>query len=97
MSVVNQTVEDGVGVGWIADDVVSAVDRKLACHKGGAAAIALFEDFQEVLPGLGAEDFKPEVVKDEKIGSAEHAQQKRACLPSPLARARSANSFGTRR
>jgi hypothetical protein len=80
MSVVNQSVEDGVGVGWIADDVVPAVHRKLARHKGGAAAIALLKDFQPVLPGFGAEALKPEVIEDEKIGAAEHTQQ--ASMPA---------------
>ena len=50
MSVVDETVQDGVGIGWIADDLVPTVDRKLGCDHCGAASIALFEDFQEIVP-----------------------------------------------
>ena len=39
-------------------------------NKGGAAAIALFEDFKQVLPGFGGEGLKAEIVEDEKIGAA---------------------------
>ena len=53
MGVMNEAVEDSVGIGWITDDIVPAVDGKLACDDGGAAAIALLKDFQKILPCLG--------------------------------------------
>ena len=49
MSVMDETVQDGVGVGGIADDFVPTVDRKLGGDHRGAASVALFEDFQEIM------------------------------------------------
>jgi hypothetical protein len=73
MSVVDETVQDGVGVSRIADDFVPTVDRKLGCDHCGAASIALFEDFQEIMPCGGVERLKPPIIEDEKVGSAEVA------------------------
>ena len=95
VGVVEEAIEDGVGIGRIADDIVPAFHRKLACHKGGAAAIALFEDFKQVLPGFGGEGLKAEIVEDEKIGAAEERRM-RGWRPSPRAGVRSSKSFGTR-
>ena len=60
MGVMNEAVEDGVGIGWITDDIVPAVDGKLACDDGGAAAIALgasarasgYHDHPHEAPGI---------------------------------------------
>ena len=41
MGVMNEAVEDSVGIGWITDDIVPAVDGKLACDDGGAGAARL--------------------------------------------------------
>src|SRR5438270_675860 len=43
MGVVDDPVEDGVGEGRLADQVVPAVDRDLAGDQGGAAAVAFFD------------------------------------------------------
>ena len=67
MSVVDDAVEDGVGVGGLADEVVPCVDRRLAGDDGGAAAIALLHDLEEVLAGRGVERPKAEIVQDEDI------------------------------
>ena len=40
----------------------------------GAASIALFEDFQEIMPRGGGERVKPPIIEDEKVGSAEVAR-----------------------
>jgi hypothetical protein len=93
---VNKAVQDGIGVSRIADHSVPMIYRKLACHNRGAAAIALLEDFEKILPCLGIEHVQAEIVEDKKIGPAEFAQQPRM-RPSPRARATSANSRGTRR
>ena len=77
MGVVNETIEDGVGVGGIADDFVPAVDGKLGSDHRGAAAVALFEDFQEIVPGGGVERLQPPIVEDEQVDAAEIAQQPR--------------------
>ena len=44
MGVVNDTVEDRIGVGRVVDDVMPAVHGELGCDDGRAAAVSLFED-----------------------------------------------------
>ena len=73
----NEAVEDGVGIGWIADDFMPTVDGKLRGDHGGAAPIAIFEDFKEIVPGGGIERLQPPVVENEKISAAEVAQKTR--------------------
>jgi hypothetical protein len=51
---VDDAIEDRVGDGRIADQVVPAVDRDLAGDDGGAAAVALLDDLEEVATLLGA-------------------------------------------
>ena len=74
MSIVDETVQDRVGVGGIADDFVPTVDRKLGGDHRGAASIALFEDFQQIMAGGGVERLQAPIIEDEKVGSAEVAQ-----------------------
>ena len=45
VGVVNDAVEDGVGEGRLADQIVPAIDRDLAGDQRGAAAVAIFDDF----------------------------------------------------
>jgi hypothetical protein len=56
VSVVDEAVEDGVGVGGHADDGVPVGDRQLAGDDGGAPAVAIFEDLQQVVVSTGAQD-----------------------------------------
>ena len=48
MGIVNETIEDGVGVSGIADNFVPAVDGELGSNHRGAASVAFLEDFQKV-------------------------------------------------
>ena len=77
MGVMDQAVEHGVGVGGVTDQRVPLVDRELAGDEGGAAAVAVLEDFQEVVAGGGVERLQAPVVEDEQIDAAERAQQAR--------------------
>ena len=60
MGVVNDTVEDRIGVGRVVDDVMPAVHGELGCDDGRAAAVSLFEDFQKIMPGVGVKGSKPQ-------------------------------------
>lgn len=73
MGVVDEAVEDGVGVGRVADEGVPLVDRELAGDEGGTAAISVLQDLQEVVAGAGIERGEAPVVEDEKIDAAERA------------------------
>jgi hypothetical protein len=59
VGVMDEAVEDGVRVGRIADQVVPALDGRLAGDDGGAAAIALLDDFEQIVPRLGVERLEP--------------------------------------
>ena len=71
----DQAVEDGVGVGGVADQRVPLIDGELAGDDGGAAAVAVLEDLQEVVAGCGIERFEAPVVEDEEIDATERAQE----------------------
>src|SRR5208282_704227 len=67
VGVVDDTVEDGVGVGGLADDLVPFVHRRLAGDDGGAPPVALLNDLKQVLAGGGVERPKAKVVQDKHI------------------------------
>ena len=73
----HQPIEDRVGDGGIADDLVPAVDRHLARHDGGAALVAILHDLQEVAPPLVVELLRAPVVEDEEIDAGERLEQLR--------------------
>ena len=50
--IIEETVEDGVAEGGIADDIVPVLDGDLAGEQRATAGIAVVEDFEEVVPPL---------------------------------------------
>ena len=58
MGVVDDPVEDGIGEGWLADQVAPAVDRDLTGDQGGAAAVMVLDDLKYVVALLGPERFE---------------------------------------
>jgi hypothetical protein len=74
---VDETVQDGVSIGRIADDFVPSVDWELGGDHGGAASVSFLEDFQEVVSGGGGERLQAPVIEDEQIGAAEVPHQTR--------------------
>ena len=95
MGVVDEAVQDGVGVSGVADDLVPGGQRELGGDDRRSAAVTLFEDFEEVVTGAGVEGLEAEVVANEEIGTAE-GLIRRGWRPSPRASARSPQSFGQR-
>ena len=45
----DETVEDGVGEGWVAEAVVPFLDRELAGDQGGPGGVSVLEEFEQVL------------------------------------------------
>src|ERR1700733_15359980 len=88
VGVMDQAVEDSVGVGGVANQCVPLIDGELAGDDGGAVAVAVLKDLQEVVAGRGVERLEAPVVEDEEIDG------RRGWRPSPRARARSVNSRG---
>ena len=74
MSVVDQAIEDRIGVGRIADQRMPLVDRDLTGDDGRAAAIAFFEDLEEVVAGAGFERLETPIVEDQQLGASKAAQ-----------------------
>src|SRR5215472_11075896 len=75
MSVMDDSVEDGVGEGRFADQIVPAVDRDLAGDQRGAAAVAVLDDLQQVMTLLGSERLETPVVEDQELDAAEGTHQ----------------------
>ena len=67
MRVVDEPIEDGIGVGRIADDLVPFIDRDLAGQDGRAAAVAFFEDFVEIAAGAGIERIEAPIIENEQL------------------------------
>ena len=55
VGIVDKPVENGVGIGGIADDLMPAIDGKLRGDHRRFAAIAFFEDFQKIMARGGVE------------------------------------------
>src|SRR5271166_6101485 len=75
MGVVDDAVENGVGQGGVADQVMPAIERDLAGDQGGAAAVAILDDFQQVAPLLWAERLQSPVVEDQQLHPAQRPHQ----------------------
>src|ERR1700732_1716375 len=73
MGVVGEAVENGGGIGRIADHLVPFVDGDLAGEDGRAAAVALFEDLVEIAAGAGIEGVEAPIVEDEELSGGEAA------------------------
>ena len=53
MGVVDEAVEDSVGQGRLADEIVPAVDWELAGDQGGGATVAVVDDLQQIAARVG--------------------------------------------
>ena len=95
MCVVNEAVEDGVCEGGVADGFVPLVNGELACDDGGGAAVAVFEDFQQVTALRAVRTARPQ---SSMISTSMRAMvlRMRSWRPSPRARARASNMRGAR-
>lgn len=78
MSIVNEAVQDGVGIGWISNDVMPCRHGKLTGDDGRTAAVAILEDFEEIMTGLIIERFKAPIVEDQQLNAAKGPLQ--ACV-----------------
>ena len=67
----DETIEDGVGIGGIADYLMPALDGELAGDDGGAACVAFLENLEEIVAGLGVERLETPIVEDQELDAAE--------------------------
>ena len=82
MGVMHEAVEDSVGEGRIADDLVPGIDRQLAGDQRRAGAITVLDDLHEVAPLVGREPVWAPVIKDQQIGLGKRAEQTREATVS---------------
>src|SRR6202043_4132813 len=82
MGVVHEAVEDSVGEGRIADDLVPGIDRQLAGDQRRAGAITVLDDLHEVAPLVGREPVWAPVIEDQQIGLGKRAEQTREAAVS---------------
>ena len=71
VGVVDDAIEDDIGVGGIADQIMPFVHGDLAGDDGRSPAVAFFEDFEEIVTSGGIERFEAPVVEDEQLDAAE--------------------------
>ena len=74
IGVVDDAVEDGVGDGGVADDVVPVFDRQLAGNEDRSGVVAILDDLEEIAPLVGIQGFRPPVVDDEKSCSGDRSE-----------------------
>ena len=74
MGVVNEPVEDGVGICRVTDEGVPFVDRDLTGENGRATPMAFLEDLVEVTTCAGVERFEAPIVEDRELDAGETAQ-----------------------
>src|SRR5271156_1739870 len=73
MGVVDEAIEDGVGIGRVADHLVPFVDRDLGGEDGRASSVAVFEDLVEIAACTAVERVEAPIVEDEELDAGEAA------------------------
>src|SRR5271154_1496943 len=71
MRIVDEAVQDGVGVSGVANDLMPGRQGELGGDDRRSAPVSLLEDFEQIVTGAGVERFEAEVVENEQIGAAE--------------------------
>ena len=71
----NDAVEDGVGEGWNADQVMPAVHGNLAGDDERAFVVAILDDFEQIARLIGGERFGPQ---SSRMSSLTRASERRS-------------------
>ena len=75
-------VEDSVGEGGIADDLVPSVNGKLAGDQRGTGAVSVFDDLHQVTPLARSKAIRPPVINDQHVRFGQISKQPRvAAIP----------------
>ena len=70
-----QAIENGIGDGGIADDLVPVLDGELAGYDGRASAVAILHDLQHVAALIDEHRLQSPVVEDEQLDAGEHLEK----------------------
>jgi hypothetical protein len=74
VSVVKESIADGVGDGGISDVVVPLLDGELTGDDGGARAVAIVHDLEEAAALGFADRDESQIVEDEDVGAGDSAE-----------------------
>jgi hypothetical protein len=72
--VVNDAIEEGVGVDGIVDQLVPFVDGDLAGEDRRSAAAAFFQNLEQVVTRGGVERLEAPVLEDQQLHASERAR-----------------------
>ena len=86
MSIVDEAVQNGVGVSGVANDLMPGRQRELGCDDRRSTAVSLLENFEQVMTGAGVEGLEAEIVENEKVGSTEGLDEARMAPVAPSKR-----------
>jgi len=75
MGLVDQAIEDRVGKGGVADAVVPVFERQLTGHEGGAATVAVLQDFEQVAALAIGQRGEAPVIEDHEVGFGQGGEQ----------------------
>ena len=75
MGVVDEAIQDGVGIGGITDDAVPGGYGELAGGDRRSTAGTVFEDFKQIVTGLFVEWLEAPVVQYQQLNMAQGALQ----------------------
>ena len=73
VGVVNEAVQNCVGVGGIRDDLVPLLDGQLAGDERRSSTISLFDDLEEFMTRLRVNGLEGKIVDDEELDTEEGA------------------------
>ena len=69
MGVVDQAIQDGIGKGGVADDLMPGVEGELTRHESAPPAVPVLEYFEKITAfGIGQRR-ETEVIEDKQIRS----------------------------
>ena len=77
IGIVDNAIEDGVGEGRFADDVVPLVGRQLTGDERRSVAVAVLGDLHQIAPLIGRETIRAPVVEYQEIGLDQNTEQTR--------------------
>jgi hypothetical protein len=71
MRIVDEAIQDGVGVSGVANDLMPGRQGELGGDDRRPTAVSLLENFEQIVTGAGVDRFEAEVVENEQIGATD--------------------------
>lgn len=62
VSVVNQAIEYGISVSWVVYELMPFGNWKLAGDECRATTVAVFEDFEQIMTGIGVDSLEAPII-----------------------------------